>query len=143
MHVVGIAIKNLDSAIKCWSDKKEPWKWAEAPAGRFGLIKRVPCCPVCETPMKYETDYMEHTMLEEHMSCPNHCYSYEFVTGNTRTTIGSIEVYEHYADSKEEREYKNRMTNLALYYEQAEWRKRREQEDDSRRKGEEALQEFN
>ena len=74
-------------------------------------------CPVCGTNMNYDSDFMEHIQLEEHSSCPNRCYSYEFVTGSTRTRIGSIEVIEHYSDSDEEREYKTRLMNLALIYE--------------------------
>jgi hypothetical protein len=94
------AIRRLDKQIRRWSISEKPYKGNK--------------CPVCKAECKYDTDFMEHIMLEEHINCPNNCYSYMFVTGSTETRIGSVIVHGHYTDTDKDRVYQDRVINLAL-----------------------------
>lgn len=119
--------KKLDRRIRYILNRDKPWnQYKEVQEGTppWTYTKRVPLCPVCGAEMKHETSYMEHIMLEEHMSCPNYCYYYEFVTGSYETRVGAVTVHEHYTDSKEESEFASRIINMALIFERQRRKKR-------------------
>lgn len=103
-------LTKLDRQIKRWHRDERPYKlgnWKDS------------FCPVCGSSCEYDTDYMEHIMLEEHISCPNRCYSYDFVTGSTETRVGDVIVHHYYADSEDDRQHQNRIINLSLIHERS------------------------
>jgi hypothetical protein len=122
------ALKRLDRRIRYIMNRdklRNQYKEVKQGTPPWQYTKRVPLCPVCGAEMKHETSIMEHIMHEEHMTCPNYCYSYEFVTGSHETRVGNVTVHEHYTDTKEEREFAQRIINMAIIFER-EWRKQRE-----------------
>lgn len=61
-------------------------------------------CPICYEKLEVE-EYSEYGIgtIERYAHCKS-CgkYSEEYAYGNSRTTIGGVEVYSHYKDNKDE-----------------------------------------
>ena len=114
----------LDEEIRDYFSRHKPYGFVEAPnPKKLHKLMRMPVCPICEFVCEHDTYYKEHIMIEEHITCPNKHYSYTYVTGSDETVVGSTIVHSHCTDTKEERNYKIRLINLAITHEREKWRK--------------------
>jgi len=63
-------------------------------------------CPICNEEMKPYVDLLDgHVLMEERFACNAGHYSYEYVTGQTSITVGSITVLFGYEIPFEELKY--------------------------------------
>lgn len=85
-------------------------------------------CPICDKPITdREADYMEHTLIEEYLSCKDEYHNFYsmYAYGATQETIGAVTFLKSYTDSKSERDLVNLQTKLVILLEREAYIKRK------------------
>lgn len=73
------------------------------------------CCWVCGARVTSERDYLDHTLMEEHIEC-GACrrYEYHFVTGGFEERLGYVVQHWSYAESADEWQVRMDQNKAAL-----------------------------